>query len=90
MTTQLQLFRASRQNRIQVGLDDRTLDSLTRFARLAGYPRSRVVAELLQGVAPVMSEAADHLAAAQRLGDIGAISSAVESVLHSAWGAVRD
>lgn len=85
-SNQIQLFKTPRANRIQVGLDERTLSSLTRFSRLTGYPRSRVVAELLQSIAPFMTEASDQLEAAQRLGDLGALSSSIESMLHN----VRD
>lgn len=85
-SNQIQLFKTNRANRIQVGLDDRTLASLTRFSRLTGYPRSRVVAELLQGITPFMTEASDQLERAQKLGDLGALSSTIESMLYN----VRD
>lgn len=85
-TNQIQLFKSPRSNRIQVGLDERTLASLTRFSRLTGYPRSRVVSELLQGIAPFMTEASDQLETAQKLGDLNALTSSIESMLHG----VRD
>jgi hypothetical protein len=80
-TNQIPLFKSHRSNRIQVGLDDRTLRTLTKFSEVTGYPRSRVVAELLAGITPFMESASEQLEAAQKLGDIGAIASSIESML---------
>lgn len=79
--TQLQLFKPEkRDNRILVGLDVKTLDSLTRYAKAASKPRSRVVAEFIQMLEPVMSEYADRLEELQRLGDLETFKRGLEGV----------
>lgn len=72
-TNQLQLFKNPRSKRIQVGLDARTLDSLTRFSRAVGYPRSRVAAEMLQGIGPIMEDVADRMEELNRVGNLETI-----------------
>jgi len=76
-SNQLQLFKSPRSERIQVGLDRRTLDSLTRFSRVVGLPRSRVAAEMLQGVGPIMCEIADRM---EELNKVGSLETIKESI----------
>ncbi len=79
--SQLRLFNPEkRDNRILIGLDTKTLFSLTRYSKAVSKPRSRVAAEFLQMLEPVMSQYADRLEELHRLGDLETFKRGLEGV----------
>lgn len=81
MGSQLRLFKTEkRDNRIFVGLDNKTLDTLTRYSKAISRPRSRVAAEFLQMLEPVMSQYADRMEELHRLGDLETFKRGLEAV----------
>lgn len=81
MGSQLQFFKTDkRDNRIFIGLDAKTLHSLSRYSRAISKPRSRVAAEFLQMLEPVMSQYADRMEELHRLGDLETFKKGLEGV----------
>lgn len=72
MGAQVELFRPlPRNHQIKVGIDERTLNALDRFCGSIGKPRSRVAAEMLQGLAPLLVEFADRIDGMKKLNQLG-------------------
>jgi hypothetical protein len=72
MGAQIELFRPlPRNHQIKVGIDERTLNALDRFCDSIGKPRSRVAAEMLQGLVPMLNEFADRIEGMKKLNQLG-------------------
>jgi predicted DNA-binding protein len=48
-----------RNNLLKVGIDTPTLMALDRFSEAIGRPKSRIVAEMLSGISPMLNQFAD-------------------------------
>ena len=69
-----------RDNQICICLDAKTLQSWARYSQAISNPRSRVAAEFLQMLDPVMSQYADRMEELHRLGDLETFKKGLEAV----------
>lgn len=60
---------ATSKKRITVSLSDDTYDLFERFAKMQGHPKSRLVADLLEHVAPMMRGTVEMMEAAMNAPD---------------------
>jgi hypothetical protein len=83
MAAQLGLFSNEKRNqRIQVGLDDRTNRALSRYSKAVGKPKSRIAAELLQMLEPVMDQYAERVEELHRIGNLETFKQGMEAANH--------
>jgi hypothetical protein len=90
MSKQTDLFPPlPRNNRIQIGLDSTTLSVIDRFSSVAGKPRSRVIAEILQSMVPVLDEVSVKLEPLKKLSTLSSVTEMRDSAQRVALG-LRD
>lgn len=81
-----------RNNILKVGLDAPTLRALDRFSDSIGRPKSRIVAEMLTGVAPLLVQFSDATDRIKQISQPDLFAESVRSLgdeLASILGAIK-